>query len=244
LSRAPAKVRDGTLAEIMPSRESLTHDCDLLILAAFAPELAELEAILPVQGEALASEVGGILVCVATVGIGLVEAAIGTGSRLRAGKPRAVVLIGTCGAYPETELSIGDVVVARSALLVEPGVVLGRAALPEAMIARVNALGPITGELAARGARVVDVATTLAITTDDTLARELATRGEVEHLEAFAVASACAKETVQFAAVFGVANRVGSRGRSEWRTHHRAASGAAASHVRRWIEAGAPGVRA
>jgi nucleoside phosphorylase len=227
----------------MESRDSLTLGCDLLVVAAFPPELAGLEAIWPLEGQASQVEVGGIRLSAVPVGIGLIEAALGTGSFLRAGKPRGVVLVGTCGAYLETGLSIGDVIVARSAILVEPAVVEGRAALPETMIGRVNTLGPMTGELAARGARLVDVATTLAVTTDDALARELATRGEVEHLEAFAVASACSKETVQFAAVLGVANRVGSHGRAEWRTHHLAAGRAAATYVARWVEAGAPGVR-
>jgi nucleoside phosphorylase len=220
----------------------LRQNCDLLVVAAFPPELTGLEATLCLAGDGLPTKVGSIVVCAAPVGIGLVEAALGTASCLHAYAARAVVLVGTCGAYSQAGLSVADVIVARSALLVEPAVVRGAAAFPEVIPVRHNAYEPIVGELAALGGRSVDVATTLGVTTDDTLAAQLASSGEVEHLEAFAVASACVKENVPFAAVLGVANRVGASGRSEWRAHHMAAGIAATRLVTRWIEKGAPGI--
>jgi futalosine hydrolase len=225
----------------MKDERALTTRCDLLVVAAFEPELAGLEAGLQLHMQRLWGERVGVVVCAVPVGVGLVEAAFGTASRLGVCRAGAVILVGTCGAYPESGLSIGDVVVARSTLLVAPAVVEGRAALPDVMPSRVNASEAITADLASLGAQIVDVATTLAVTTDDILAAELAKCGAVEHLEAFAVASACMKENVPFAAVLGVANRVGSRGRSEWREHHAAAGRAAVSYVTRWIEAGALG---
>jgi hypothetical protein len=97
--------------------------------------------------------------------------------------------------------------------------------------------------LAGETGRRVDVATTLAITTDDVLASRVADAYgcEVEHLEAFAVASACARERVPMAAVLAVANRVGSRARDEWRRHHGAAGKAATDWVAAWLRRGAPG---
>jgi nucleoside phosphorylase len=215
--------------------------CDLLVVAAFEPELTGLDTVTSVAEDAFASPLGGIVVVAAPVGIGLVEAALGTSSCLGAHAPRAVVLVGTCGAYPRAGLSIGDVVVARSALLVEPAVVRGTAALPEAISTRRGVHPAILTGLARLGAPAVDVATTLAVTIDDTLAEQLAAKGEVEHLEAFAVAAACAREGVPFAAVLGVANRVGANGRVEWRANHLAAGAAATRYVVRWIEGGAPG---
>jgi futalosine hydrolase len=228
----------------MREKRLLTPGCDLLVVAAFAPELGGLRAALrlELEEEGRPAEAGGILVCAVPIGIGLVEATYGTASRLRLASARALVLIGTCGAYPQTGLSIGNVVVAQSSLLVEPAVVKESAAFPERMALKVSSHRAITAELAARGARVVDVATTLAVTTDDTLAHELGECGGVEHLEAFAVASVCEKEKIPFAAVLGVANQVGSSGRSEWRSHHVAAGEAAANYVWRWIEGGAPGL--
>jgi futalosine hydrolase len=217
----------------------VTDRCDLLVVAAFAPELGGFDGLLGSAGEA---EVYGLRVVAWPVGIGIVAAASGTAARLELGCPRAVVLVGTCGAYAGSGLSIGDVVMARASLLVEPAVLEGRAAHPEPMPTRLRTHAALTTAMAAAGARVVDIATTLAITTDDDLAMRLSAHAGVEHLEAFAVASACASKGVPFGAVLGVANAVGSRGRVEWRAHHDPAGRAAAAYVTRWIQSGARGL--
>ncbi len=213
--------------------------CHLLVVAAFAPELAGFEGLL---GAAMQREVLGLAVVAEPVGVGLVASASGTASNLERFGPRAVVLVGTCGAYPGSGLSIGDLVVAGASLLVEPAVHEGRAALPAAMNARLDSHPVILEALAILGARAVDVGTTLAVTTDDDLAEALGKVAAVEHLEAFAVATACAAKGVPFSAVLGVANSVGSSGRAEWRANHLTVGHAASSHVARWIQAGAPGV--
>jgi hypothetical protein len=61
------------------------------------------------------------------------------------------------------------------------------------------------------------------------------TGSSVEHLEAYSVALACAAPGVPFAAVLGVANAVGARGRAEWRTHHARASEACIGVVAAWL---------
>ncbi len=216
-----------------------TERCDVLLVAAFAPELEGLQSIL---GGAMRAEVGGLLLCARPVGIGLVAAASGTAARLEALGPHAVVLIGTCGAYPSSGLAIGDIALARTVVLVEPAVLEGRAAFPEPMSARVDPHAAMTAAIATAGGALVEVATTLAVTTDDGLASNLARRGAVEHLEAFSVATACAAKNVPFAAALGVANVVGSRGRSQWRENHAAAGQAVATFIARWIQAGAAGI--
>jgi len=208
--------------------------CDLLVVAAFAPELAGFEALL--------GPAGGLAVLARPVGIGMVGAARGAAATLEAGRPRAVVLVGTCGAYPASGLSIGDIVVARCTLLAEPAVFEGLAAFPSAMPARLETDAVMTAALAATGARPVEVGTTLAVTTDDDLAARLARHAGVEHLEAFAVATACAAKGVPFSAVLGVSNSVGSRGRAEWRAHGTSAGRAAAAHVASWVRSGAVGL--
>ena len=40
---------------------------------------------------------------------------------------------------------------------------------------------------------------------------------DVEHLEAFGVATACAREHIAFGVVLGIANIVGANAREEWR---------------------------
>jgi nucleoside phosphorylase len=101
----------------------------------------------------------------------------------------------------------------------------------------------VTHALAGENIRRADVATTLAITTDDALANSIAAslRCEVEHLEAFAVAAACLRASVPFAVALGIANRVGSTARDEWRRHHLSAGRAAIDVVASWLERGAPG---
>jgi nucleoside phosphorylase len=177
------------------------------------------------------------------VGIGLVASAAGATAALQDLAPRAVILVGTCGAYAGRGIGVGDVVVGRRVCLASTGVVEGRAAFPDPMLVDADLAGPLSDALTRDGASGADVATTLAITTDDALAARLAdhTRCDVEHLEAFAVATACGARGVPLAVVLGVANVVGSGARVEWQENHRAAGDAAGAHVARWLELGAPG---
>ena len=182
----------------------------MLVLAAFPPELAALDAAFDR----------------ATVGVGLVEAALGAARVLRERKPDRVVMVGTVGAYPGSGLAIGEVVVAERVLLASPSGALIEAIPQQIDLDRSdpNDLGSGMG---------VAVATTLAVTTDDAVALALAaaTGAQVEHLEAFAVARACADAGVPFGAVFGVANTVGARGRDEWRANHERAAAAACAAI-------------
>ena len=92
-----------------------------------------------------------------------------------------------------------------------------------------------TGLADGGGLHEVDIATTLTITTDDALAGTLAesVSAEVEHLEAFGVATACARERTPFGSCLGIANMVGASAREEWRPHHQSAGSAAAAAVAR-----------
>lgn len=112
-----------------------------------------------------------------------------------------------------------DVVVAERVVLAAPSGALVDA-MPQSVEA--DAIPTVSG-------RRVLVATTLAMTTDDGIAQSLerSTGAHVEHLEAFAVARACAEAGVRFSAVFGVANVVGARGRDEWQKNHERAAAAA-----------------
>jgi nucleoside phosphorylase len=214
---------------------------DVLILAAFEPELAALSVAF---GGATGATVGGRTIATRIAGIGLPAASIGSAVRLGELEPRSVVLLGTCGAYRGAGLSIGDVVVARRLCLVDPGALAGTAQFPEPMEMEAEAHAPITEALIALGARPCRVATTLAITVDDGAAALIGqgTGADVEHLEAQGVAMACASRRVPFAAVLGVANFVGAGGRAEWLANHRRAEAAAGASVLQWIRAGAIGL--
>jgi nucleoside phosphorylase len=207
---------------------------DVLIVAAFHPELAPLKRTL---GEAMSGRVGPLVVTARAVGIGLSMGAVGSAMCIAEVKPRAVVLVGTCGAYAGASLAIGDVVVARRVQLVAPSALIGASQFPEPMSLALDAHTGMAGGLAAAGGRLADVANTLAVTVDDDTAARIAqaTGASAEHLEAHGVATACAARGVPFAAALGVANIVGARAREEWRAHHRASAEAATHAVLRWL---------
>ena len=215
---------------------------DVLVVAAHPPELAGLA---PLLGENLRARVGSIDVVAEAVGIGLPAAAAGAAKAIRSCTPRCVVLVGTCGVYVRDgrDLGVGAVVRATRIHLASTAAVEGRGAFPAPMTIAAqpdDALSMAVGG----SAQPVEVATTLTITTDDDLARRVGeTLGcEVEHLEAFGVAAACAADRVPLATVLGVANRVGSPARDEWRRHHESAGKAAADVVAAWLSSGAPGL--
>ena len=199
----------------------------LVIASAFGPELAPFA---PDEGGHI--DLGGISARGVAVGVGLVGAAIGAAAVARA-NPSLVVFSGTCGAYPGA-LSLFDVVVAEELRLVVPAVVEGRARNPADVSPPLHAPRAPVDALVAAGAIAVRVATTPAITIDDALAARiaLATGCAVEHLEAYAIAAACASFGVPFVAVLAVANRVGAAAHTEWLANHDAASRRAAAVIR------------
>jgi nucleoside phosphorylase len=211
--------------------------CDVAVFAAFHPELAALRAAF---GDALRGRVANVEVVAQVVGIGLPMAAAGCAMHLGDLRPRAALVIGTCGAYADSGLAIGQVVVGRRVRLVDPSALRGLSQFPEPMSTASDAHASLLESVArATGASPVDVATTLAITVDDGTAAAIsqATGARVEHLESYAVATACAARGIPFGAVLGVANFVGSRAREEWRVHHHRAAGAAAGAVLAWLRA-------
>jgi purine-nucleoside phosphorylase len=210
-------------------------NCDVLLLGAFHPELAPLA---PLLGPSMRSRVGRLEVAAAVVGIGLPVAAAGAALRLVEQPPGRVVFVGTCGAYRGGGLAIGEVAVPARVRLSSPCLVDGLAQLPEPMSSTIEAdAGAVVALAGSGGRRCEVVATTLGITVDDAAAARVAsvTGAAVEHLEAYAVAAACAARGVPFAAALGVANDVGSAARDQWRTHHRAAAAAAVNVVTSWL---------
>jgi nucleoside phosphorylase len=214
----------------------------LLVAAAWEPELVRFR-------QRLAVAPTRIDVALATLGVGLVEASIAMTRCVAQEKPTAALLIGTCGAFGAAH-PVGSVVSAARVRLVDGSVVDGTAALPGPMPAEAVFDAGLQDALVAAGARSVQIANTVGITTDDALAARLARAGardgdrdaggdvlDVEHLEAFAFARACAVAGVPCAAALGIANVVGSKGRAEWLAGHERASDAAADVAWRALEA-------
>jgi nucleoside phosphorylase len=197
-----------------------------LILSAWEPEIAPLRR-LDLSGPALDARA-------VAVGVGPVEAAVGAARAIAAHGPGRVIFVGTAGAYPRSRatLPIGTAALACDLTCVSTAALRGDGYLPETQVTRTGtsaALQEALGKSVRGGLRSVSVACPLAITRSATLGRQIAraTGAGLENLEAFAVARAAAAAGVEFAAVLGVANRVGPSGHREWRAHHLAASRAA-----------------
>lgn len=217
---------------------------DVLILAAHAPELVGLRDAL---GPDLHGLHAGVNVVCATVGVGLPAAAAGTMRHVRDARPKAVILLGSCGLYPRrVEFRPLLTVVPTEVRLVDGSVVAEKAAFPAPMQLvrepdmRLSDALAQSDPTALRSA----VATTLGITTDDTLARTLGRKSgcAAENLEAFSVSLACAARDLPFASVLIATNEVGSKGREQWRTHQRDAAERGARLVLDWLERGAAGI--
>ena len=221
-----------------------TKAADLLILAAHAPELLGLRGTL---GTTLAGVVDDLRIVCATVGVGLPAAAAGTMRHVRDARPRAVILLGSCGLYPRRgEWQPLQPVIPKMIHLVDATVLADKAAFPAPMQLRLETDDELGDGLAQSepGALRGPVATTLGITTDDSLAGRLGRKSRccAENLEAFAVALACASRDLPFASVLVTTNLVGSAGREQWQKHQRKAAERGARLLLDWLAHGARGL--
>ncbi len=197
-----------------------------LIVSAWPPELARLRSARPGPLSEPRPFVLG------TVGVGLVEAAIGTTQLIAAHRPAAVLLIGTAGVYPghHAALPVGSAAaVAEMALLpgAEPG---ARWLWPGSMPVRERSSRRLLARLVrATQLPTANVVCPIAMSASRPPGRRTA-RGSasaLENLEAFAVARAAATAGVPFAAILGIANEVGPSGHREWQGNARTAAAAA-----------------
>jgi nucleoside phosphorylase len=205
----------------------------LLVVAAWEPELARLRdriasnagpgAPVVFDGDKGGLGPSGLEITLETVGVGLVEAAIGMTRCIVRHRPDAALLIGTCGAFGDAT-AIGAVVTGVGVCIADASVLGGTAALPPPLPAEAIFDTALLAVLVSAGAKSVQIANSVGITVDDALAASLAALGDVEHLEAFGFARACAAADLPCAVALGVANVVGARGRSEWLANHVSAS--------------------
>jgi purine-nucleoside phosphorylase len=156
------------------------------------------------------------------VGVGAVRAANAAATLLATRRPSSVVLVGTAGRYAGGP-PIGAVVQAARLGWVDGAAALGRGYVPLPP-------EPLVADVALRsalGLPEAHVLTTGAVTTDLELAARLGASWGVEHLEAYAVALACERAGVRFAAVFAITNDVGPDAHAQWLAHRHAAQDSA-----------------
>lgn len=178
---------------------------------------------------AVAEELGSLAGEV--VGVGLVAAAVRMARLIQQRRPSRVVLLGTAGAFAGGP-DVGTVVAARRLGVGDPVAMLGLGYQPAP---RRDLLAQEVGIPAA------DVITNLAITSDGALAARFAVDWQVEHMEAYGVAWACEDAGVAFAAVFGIANRVGPEAHAEWLANRSQSEHAARACVARLVRQGSGG---
>ena len=221
-------------SDTISHRRGVATSVDLLVVAAFAPELEPLAPRITVNG--VVTSDGGVIAAQA-IGIGLAQSCAGLARALEVFAPRAVLLIGSCGFYAGAPFAIGDVIVARSIALSDAAAMQGNAAFPGPMSTSCEMDASLVERLAHCGAKPARVANTLAITTDDALAASYRERGfEIEHLEAFALD--VVPREIPCTALLGIANRVGSSARDEWKANAARAHRACAGVLHRWLETG------
>jgi purine-nucleoside phosphorylase len=189
---------------------------DALLLAAFPPELAGLDAAPPPGWR------------VAVTGVGALAAAATT-ARLLAERPASKVLFaGTCGAY-DARLAVGDLLAASVAIAVSIDVLEGRAYRPGPEVTRWTPGWTLPFP-------AHPVAVPPAVTCTAAGARLLASVAAAEHLELTGVFAAAQAAGVPVAGALAVANRVGPDAHAEWMANHARVS-------QRLIEALAPVLR-
>lgn len=187
----------------------------ILLVAAAREELGEL------PGEPL--------------GVGPVAAGVRMARLLAERQPSGVVLIGTAGSYAGGP-AIGAACKVRRVGLVDGVAMMGLGYTP-----RPPAPIPCNPRLLSYiDLPACDVLTVGAITTDPLLTERLRDGWQVEHLEAFGAAFACVDAGVPFAAVLGIANRVGPDAHAQWLTHRSAAQAAAREAIVAACDDGVP----
>lgn len=168
----------------------------------------------------------------APLGVGPVVAAARMATLIEQRQPSAVVMIGTAGAYANSGLEVGQAVVARRC-----GLSHGVAAMGLGYVPRPPSTVECAAELIDRMPELVraDVLTVGAVTTDTVLAGRLSDGWQVEHMETFGAACACAQRSVPFVAVLGIANDVGPQAHSQWLVNRTVAQDVARDAVAGWL---------
>ncbi len=171
----------------------------------------------------------------ASVGVGPVRAAAAAAALLAARRPRAVVFVGSAGAYAP-EVPLGSAFSVSTLGFADLGHLAGYGYIPMPL----PELQADPALAAALGLPLAAALTLAGVTTDPGLAARLSAGWALEHMEVYAVAHACAAEGVPFAAALGVANHVGPGAHAQWRAHRAAAEAAAGAAVDRLLAAAPP----
>jgi futalosine hydrolase len=174
-------------------------------------------------------------------GIGKVNAASAATALLENFRPKALIVIGCGGAYPDSSLAIGDLALATEEVSADEGVLthegfrpfsdLGFPLLPNhgpRLESRfpvdrglLGAARPILEQVALQEGRKIAVGPMVTVSTcsgSEHFGRELARRtgGLCENMEGAAIAQVCRLYRIPFLELRGISNRVENRNLSNW----------------------------
>ncbi len=166
---------------------------------------------------------------VGVVGVGVVSAALALGGFLAFGEVDQMIMVGSAGAFPGSDLEIGDVAIASSEILAELGVCAERGSgdatalnLPgveqtiflDAPLAK-DMLGAAAGPFRSR---IGSFLTVVGVSDSEEQAAARAKRFQplVENMEGYALALAGQRAGIPVAEVRGVSNLAGVRDKSQW----------------------------
>jgi len=161
----------------------------------------------------------------AVIGVGKAAAAMRTTQLLLAERPAWLLLIGVCGAYPESGLEVGGLCLVGEDLLADEGVALADDGFMDLGARGLVEVGPFAADPArtrevARvlAAPVLRGATVSTCSGEDGRSRALAARSgaQVETMEGAAVLQVCRALAVPAVQLRCVSNRTGERARAGW----------------------------
>jgi len=174
-------------------------------------------------------EAGNRSLRLGVIGVGLASASLALGRLLSLETPEAIILVGSAGALPGSRLEKGDVVVARSEILAELGLLVGPGigdAKPLGLsnliqeIAFDRGLGDDLFVAAGQAGTVVydKVLTVVGVSAkqDQAEARAKRFKAVAENMEGYAVALAGCTLGIKAAEVRGISNRAGDRNKTNW----------------------------
>lgn len=205
----------------------------ILVLAAWPPELSRIRGLF--RTAPYRKWRGHIEM--QAVGVGLVEAAIGTTAALARYQPQLLILVGTAGVFPGAQLNLTKAAVVSRITLGSPEK-QSVAQLPAPMPCETFTSARLSADLAKSSSlQMASVVCPLAITRSSRRAKALETGSgaRLENLEAFAVAQAAHRAKIPFVSVLGVSNVVGSKGAKQWQDHGKEAAANACLAVASWL---------
>ena len=209
---------------------------NLLIVAAMKQELDLLmdacraESGRPVAGYGhYSGTLGNHTVRIGITGVGIASASMAMGAFCSIDAPEAAIMVGSAGMFPGSGLSVGDLVVAKTEILSELGVLSGLG-IGDGSLLKLSGMEqeiPLDAELCGRVAeaarevgRVVCgrslTVTGVSANTGHALLRVKHFGALAENMEGYALALAGQRFKIPTVEIRGISNMAGDRNRSNW----------------------------